>query len=91
MKDLVDQRRFLKRALKQAKVVVVELDPEGAALQVFEPALAEKPVPMFADPAPDGRFAEVSAGLFALDPLVALCFDRTPVVDTQAGAWPDCW
>ena len=68
---------------------MVELDPEGPALEVFEPAFAEEAVPVLADPAADGPLAEVAAGLLALDPLVPLGLDGPPIVDAQPDARPD--
>src|SRR3954451_6912319 len=58
--DLLHQRGILIRSREEAEIVVVELDPEGAAWEVFEPFLAEEAVPVLADPAADRPFAEVA-------------------------------
>ena len=49
--DLVDEGGVVEGALEEAEIVVIELDPEGSALEVLEPAFAEEAVPVVADPA----------------------------------------
>ena len=40
LEDVVDQLRVLEGRLEEAEIALVELDPEGPALEVFEPAPA---------------------------------------------------
>ena len=60
-----------------------------SALEVLEPAFAEEPVPVVADPAADRPVAQVAAGLLALDPLVPLGLGLAPLVDAESDAGPD--
>src|SRR5665213_4472048 len=70
VEDAVEEKGvFDKFALEQSEVAAVEFDPKSFALQVFQPARPQIPPPVTLDPAPDGGFAQVEAGLFTLDPL----------------------
>src|SRR3954462_70806 len=59
LQDLLEEGGRGEDPLEESEVVVVQFDPEGAALDVFEPAVAEEDVPVLADPAADGPLAEV--------------------------------
>jgi hypothetical protein len=89
LEDLVDQQRVLEGSLQEPEIIVVEFDPERPTLKVLEPAVPQEPVPVLADPTADGPLAQVASGLLALDPLVALGFDRATVVNAETSTRPD--
>lgn len=86
--NVIDQVRILKFALQEAEVVVVELDPECPALQVFEPVRPEKSVPVVADPGAYGPFAEIPPGFLAFNPFESLGFFFTISMNTEPDAIP---
>src|SRR5262245_52909984 len=87
LENLIDEDRVSEFSLQKSEVV--ELDPEGSALEVFEPARPEKSIPVFADPTADGGLTQIFPGFFALDPLVPLRLDDPPIVDAHSHAWAD--
>src|SRR5262249_54544988 len=81
--DAVEQEGIVvKLALEEAEVAAVKFDPEAFALQVFQPAGPQVAPPMFFDPAADGGFTQITAGLLALNPFVALSLLLALDVDT---------
>src|ERR1043166_1150319 len=82
VEDAVEEEGFVLEALlEEAEVTAVQLDPEAFALQVFEPAGPEVAGPVLADPLADRGFAEVMAGLLALDPAVLFFLALAVLVD----------
>src|SRR5262249_45711255 len=59
-------------SLEEAKIAAVEFDPKAFALKVFQPAGPQVSPPVLFDPPADGCFAQVTARLLALNPLVSL-------------------
>src|SRR5438045_1945530 len=73
VEDAVEQQRVVVEAsLQQAEIAAVEFDPEAFAVQVLQPAGPEIAPPVILHPAPYGGFAQIAAGLLALDPLEAV-------------------
>lgn len=73
--DPVDQDGVGELSVEQAEVVVVKLDPERLALEVFEPAVAKKPVPMFANPLPYAPLADIVPRALTQNPFKFESFD----------------
>ncbi len=83
--DRIDQRRRLERRSQQSEIALVELDPERLALEMFEPAMSQEPIPVLADPPANGRLTQIAAGLFTFDPLVPLRFFFPTSMETHPG------
>ena len=73
--DSFEEKGFVLKAVEEdAKVVVVEFDPESFALEVFQPAGTQIATPVLPDPVADGEFPQIAASSFAFDPFEAVDF-----------------
>ena len=68
--DRVDQRRRLERRSQNPEISMIELDPEGLALEMLQPAMSQKSAPVLADPRADGSLTQIMPCLLAFDPFV---------------------
>ncbi len=83
VEDRVDQRRSAKPPVKQSKVFFLKLDPARLPLEMLDPALAEKAVPVLENLQLDRLVPQIPPFLLALNPLETLGFFLTTTLQAH--------
>src|SRR5262249_2389952 len=83
VEDAVEKEGFVLEALfKDAELFAAKFYPEPGPLQVLDPAGPQIAPPVLLDPAAEGGFSQLAAGLLTLNPLVAVGLAFAVRVDT---------